>query len=81
MALYQVNIRDGHVRIPLPLVVSTYNGVRLLWAGDLDGDRKLDFLFEDSGYNWASHRLFLSSLAKPGGPPVAEAAQFRITGC
>lgn len=37
----------------------------LLWAGDLDGDGKLDLMVNLSGYYWET-TLFLSSLAQPG---------------
>lgn len=78
--IFQVNIRRGRVLTPLPLVVTESNGVYLRWAGDLDGDGRVDYLFQDGGYNWESLRLFLSSAAKPG-QVVAEVAQFYHTGC
>ena len=37
----------------------------LLWAGDLDGDGKVDLLVNLTGYFWNT-TLFLSSLAQPG---------------
>jgi hypothetical protein len=37
----------------------------LIWAGDLDGDGKLDLLMNFTDYFWGT-TLFLSSLAKPG---------------
>lgn len=53
----------------------------LLWAGDLDGDGKLDLYAElNPHYNAIAHKLFLSSYAKPG-QLVAEVAEFVITGC
>ncbi len=79
--LFQVTIRQGDSEQVLPLVVNAgYKSVELLWAGDFDGDGKVDLLFRDSGYNWASDRLFLSSAAKPGDL-LAEVAQFYTTGC
>ncbi|MFN7924158.1 MAG: hypothetical protein U0Q16_28915 [Bryobacteraceae bacterium] len=78
--ILQVNIKQGDKTTPLPLVVTDYNGVHLLWCGDLDGDSKPDFLFEDSGDDWTSYRLFLSTAAKPG-EIAGEAGQFFITGC
>lgn len=81
VAIHQVNLKisDNHY-VPLPLVVTDYNRVHILWAGDLDGDNRLDFLFEDSGYNFSSQRLFLSSVAQPG-EHLKEVAQFYSTGC
>ena len=78
--IFQVQLKQGEQVAPLPLVVTDYNQVHLLWAGDLDGDGKVDLLFEDSGYNWSSSRLFLSSAAKRG-EAVAEVGQFYTTGC
>lgn len=37
----------------------------LLWAGDLDGDGRPDFLFNHGGSGWHI-AMYLSSLAKPG---------------
>ena len=79
--LFQVNVKRGAAWIPLPIVATeNYNAVELMWAGDLDGDGKVDFLFEDRGYNWSSLRLFLSTAAK-FGQVVGEVAQFYQTGC
>jgi len=80
VSIFQVNIKQGEQMTPMPLVVTDYNHVKLLWAGDLDGDGKIDFLFSDSGDNWGSTRLFLSSAAK-SGEFVAEVGQFFNTGC
>ncbi|MFN7924159.1 MAG: hypothetical protein U0Q16_28920 [Bryobacteraceae bacterium] len=78
--IFQVHVKQADKTTPLPLVVSTYNQVRLLWCGDIDGDSKPDFLFEDSGGLWTSYRLFLSTAAKPG-EAAGEVGQFFITGC
>lgn len=53
----------------------------LSWAGDLDGDGKLD-LYADLSYHYnvSERRLFLSTQAKPG-QLVAEVAVLRTTGC
>ena len=52
-----------------------------MWAGDLDGDGKLDLLLNlSTHYNLDSHRLFLSSMAKKG-QLVGEAAVFDAVGC
>jgi hypothetical protein len=53
----------------------------LIWAGDLDGDGKLDLYANlSSHYNRSQRKLFLSSQAKPG-QLVAEVAEFATTGC
>jgi hypothetical protein len=53
----------------------------LLWAGDLDGDSKLDLYLDVSHhYNVSEKRLFLSSLAKPG-QLVGELGKLRTVGC
>ena len=53
----------------------------LLWAGDLDGDGKLDLYADLTGhYNLSQRKLFLSSQAKPG-QLVAEVGGFRTSGC
>jgi hypothetical protein len=53
----------------------------LRWAGDLDGDGKMD-LYADLNphYNAIGRVLFLSSQAKPG-QLVAKVAEFVTTGC
>jgi hypothetical protein len=53
----------------------------LLWAGDADGDGKLDLYVEVSWhYNVSETRLFLSSQAKPG-QLIKEVARFTTIGC
>lgn len=53
----------------------------LLWAGDLDGDGKLDLYADLRGhYNTTQRKLFLSSQAKPG-QLVAEVGEFLTSGC
>lgn len=53
----------------------------LLWAGDVDGDDKLDlYLSLSDHYNVSEHRLFLSSQAR-SGQLLREVAKFRTTGC
>ena len=47
----------------------------VMWAGDLDGDGKLDLLVNNSAYYWDT-TLYLSSLAKPG-ELVAPAGRFQ----
>jgi hypothetical protein len=54
---------------------------KLLWAGDLDGDRKLDLYVQVSWhYNGYQRKLFLSSQARTGRL-VREVGEFTITGC
>lgn len=53
----------------------------LLWAGDVDGDGKLDlYLSLSDHYNVSEHRLFLSSQAQ-AGQLLRQVAKFRTTGC
>jgi len=52
----------------------------LLWAGDVDGDGKLDLYLALNGYNFSEHILLLSSQANPK-QLVREIARFRMTGC
>jgi hypothetical protein len=60
---------------------SETNSWNLLWAGDADGDGKLDLYVDVSWhYNVSETRLFLSSQAKPG-QFVKEVAKFVTTGC
>ena len=57
------------------------NEWKLLWAGDLDGDRKLDLYVQVSWhYNIVQHKLFLSSRAG-AKRLVREVAEFNISGC
>ena len=54
---------------------------RVIWAGDLDGDGRLDLYVETSDhYNMGLGRLLLSSAAGPG-ELVGEVAVFETTGC
>src|SRR5687768_10169423 len=56
-------------------------GWSLLWAGDLDGDGKLDlYLHLNTHYNTSQRRLFLSTQATRGRL-VKEVAVFSIVGC
>ncbi len=53
----------------------------LIWAGDLDGDGRLDLVMNLSGhYNVSETTLFLSS-TRQQGKLVRKAAVFRIVGC
>jgi hypothetical protein len=54
---------------------------RLLWAGDLDRDGRIDLLIDLSNhYNISSPALFLSSPAK-GDEKLRKVAEFVTTGC
>jgi hypothetical protein len=56
-------------------------GWSLLWAGDLDGDGKLDLYMDlHNKYNSSQRRLFLSSQASHGNL-VKEVAEFSAVGC
>jgi hypothetical protein len=53
----------------------------LLWAGDLDGDGKIDLIMDTTdNYNVRNLTLFLSSKAKPG-KLVEQVATHMSTGC
>ncbi|HEX8495216.1 MAG TPA: hypothetical protein VF658_20565 [Pyrinomonadaceae bacterium] len=54
---------------------------QLLWAGDMDGDNKLDLYVQVSyHYNVSLKKLFLSSQAKKG-KLVREVGEFHTVGC
>lgn len=54
---------------------------RLVWAGDLDRDGKLDLLFDATyHYNVSLLALYLSSAAKEG-ELVGKVAEWKTTGC
>ena len=85
-------LQQGNVSQP----VATYSGYsddgksvnyaaerppQILWAGDLDGDRRLDFLLDTSDhYNVEELTLYLSSQAH-GGVLVQASATIRRVGC
>ena len=77
-----VVLSDGEVTRPVAHVVDLDAGhPALLWAGDLDGDGRLDLLLDESGhYNVTETVLYLSSLAAPGAL-VGRAGRHRTTGC
>ena len=54
----------------------------ILWAGDLDGDKKVDLIIDDiNHYNiWINYRLFLSSYAEKN-EIVKEVANLTGVGC
>jgi hypothetical protein len=53
----------------------------VMWAGDLDGDGKLDLLMEmTTHYNLSVPTLFLSTYAKPGDL-VGVAGRLQLSGC
>lgn len=58
-----------------------FKGLRVIWAGDLDGDGKLDLLVDvTNGYNAGDTALYLSSKAK-SGHLVGLAATLKTVGC
>ncbi len=65
----------------VPEMVSDVSTWYLLWAGDVDGDGKLDLYLSLSWhYNVQERKLFLSSQARPG-QLVREVASLTLTGC
>ena len=63
------------------ILTSDDGNARLIFAGDLDRDGKLDLIFDTSDhYNVSRPTLFLSSQAKPG-EQVGQAAQYESVGC
>ncbi|MBC3882922.1 hypothetical protein H8K35_16120 [Undibacterium sp. LX40W] len=54
--------------------------IRVLWAGDLDRDGKIDFIIEKSRYNNSDTILMLSTAAK-GKQHAAEVAALSTQGC
>lgn len=59
----------------------TYPRWQLLWAGDLDGDRRLDLLIDLTWhYNLSQRMLFLSSVAAPGRL-LRKVGLFETIGC
>ena len=74
-------------KVPLSQELLAYSSTTgaiptLLWAGDLDGDSKLDFVINATPHYavYAAPMLFLSSMAK-GGNLVQKVALFIATGC
>lgn len=67
-------------------VIAAFDGLDdsipvLVWAGDIDGDGKLDLLLDlTNHYNVSQYTLFLSSAAKTG-ELVRKVTDFRIVGC
>lgn len=79
-----VFLRNGKTKTLLPgLTVRSPAGedsASLLWAGDLDGDGKLDLLFAYTGYNNGGVCLYLSANAGEGAL-VRRAACHSGVGC
>lgn len=74
---YQLHVEGNTARLSdgqqaTPLTSITISGpagedsASLLWAGDLDGDGRLDLLVSYTGYNQGGVCLYLSSRAAPG---------------
>lgn len=67
--------------LPVVRIVSVDSPPRLLWAGDLDRDGKIDLLMDlTHHYNMTHLALFLSSAAKEG-ELVGLVAEWITTGC
>ena len=77
-----VVLDDGETAQAVAHVVDRDGGrPALLWAGDLDGDGRLDLLLDESDhYNVSETALYLSSLAASGAL-VGRAGRHRTTGC
>jgi hypothetical protein len=57
-----------------------YSGIReILWAGDLDGDAKLDLILDVSSDKWGATEVYLSKGAPPGR--LMRLVARRIAGC
>jgi hypothetical protein len=62
-------------------IVDEFDMPSVLWAGDLDGDDKLDLLIDTTDhYNKREYTLFLSSYAADG-ELIGKVAQFVTLGC
>ena len=80
---YSVELSKGPLSQELLAYSSTTGAIpTLLWAGDLDGDRQLDFVINATPHYavYSAPMLFLSSMAK-GGNLVQKVALFIATGC
>jgi hypothetical protein len=80
---YEIRLSKGR-RAQVIISYQAANNVipRLLWAGDLDRDKKLDLLIDAAWRDdiYTAPVLFLSSLAR-GKNLVQEAATFSASGC
>ncbi|RKU08436.1 hypothetical protein C6502_14545 [Candidatus Poribacteria bacterium] len=80
---YSLELSNGQVSQELLAYSSTDGAIpSLLWAGDLDGDNRLDLVINATPHYVVSSApmLFLSSMAK-GGNLVQRVAIFIATGC
>jgi len=78
---HEVVLSEGATSISLGQVVDDSDDTfALRWAGDLDRDGRLDFIFERGANNSSEICIWLSSLAVPG-KPIGEAACWLTTGC
>ncbi len=77
-------LSEGHVSQRLSDVYpdSYGEGVSLVWAGDLDGDSRIDVVLDDRPHyaTRCFYQLFLSSEADPGSL-VKEVARFSAAAC
>lgn len=80
---YSIELSSGQLSQELLAYRSTNGAIpTLLWAGDLDGDNKLDLVINATPHYTVSSApiLFLSSMAKDGSL-VQKVAIFIATGC
>jgi len=80
---YSIELSNGQLSQELLAYRSTNGAIpTLLWAGDLDGDNKLDLVINATPHYTVSSApiLFLSSMAKDGSL-VQKVAIFIATGC
>ena len=80
---YSLELSNGQLSQELLVYRSTNGAIpTLLWAGDLDGDNKLDLVINATPHYTISSApiLFLSSMAKDGSL-VQKVAIFIATGC
>ena len=80
---YSLELSKGQVSQELLAYSSTNDAIpTLLWAGDLDGDNRLDLVINATPHYAVSSAptLFLSSMAKDGNL-VQKVAIFIATGC
>ncbi len=74
-----VELKIGNHKVPF-YKLPPNNGLRVRWAGDIDGDGQLDFYTIETNDNGEEqHKLYLSSHAILGSL-IGEAASYSVTG-